>query len=81
MLVPMAGLIDPAAETERLAKRLAKADQELAKPDGQARQRQFRGAMRRRRSWRRSASAIAQFEQRDAAASRAQIAAACSGLL
>ena len=29
--VPMAGLIDPAAEIERLGKNLAKAEQELAK--------------------------------------------------
>jgi valyl-tRNA synthetase len=31
VLVPMAGLIDPAAEIERLGKNLAKAEQELAK--------------------------------------------------
>ena len=42
ILVPMAGLIDPAAELDRLAKRQRQAEADFAKLAGQARQRRFR---------------------------------------
>ena len=42
LLVPMAGLIDPQAEIERLTKRIAKNESDIGKLSGQARQREFR---------------------------------------
>ncbi len=42
LLVPMAGLIDPKAEIERLTKRIAKNDSDIGKLQGEAGQRKFR---------------------------------------
>jgi valyl-tRNA synthetase len=41
ILVPMAGLIDPAAELERLAKRLRKAETDMAKLEAKLQNSQF----------------------------------------
>jgi valyl-tRNA synthetase len=54
ILVPMAGLIDVAAETARLGKRRAKLEQELGQGPGQARQREASSRTPRPRSSSRS---------------------------